>query len=213
MFNLSTVLLAAFTNESQMTIKLVKFNKLLIAILTSHHHLAEFIKVHGSGAVFIELINDSIQLLVSEGGEQLSDQGSQGLVGDEALVVLVVKPESVLELSLHGLNVRVLHQEGGAQLTELSELDLSGAVLINLEQQLLELLLGGSEAHGPHDLAEVISREEILLLGVEKIKANLQALDLVVGQVGLVIDLLEVNVGVGIGLGHDEGVLSFKGLE
>ena len=36
----------------------------------------------------------------------------------------------------------------------------------------------------------------------------LQALDLVVGQVGLVIDLLEVNVGVGIGLGHDEGVLS-----
>ena len=34
----------------------------------------------------------------------------------------------------------------------------------------------------------------------------LQALDLVVGQVGLVIDLLEVNVGVGIGLGHDEGV-------
>ena len=76
-----------------MTIKLVKFNKLLIAILTSHHHLAEFIKVHGSGAVFIELINDSIQLLVSQGGEQLSDQGSEGLVGDEALVVLVVEPE------------------------------------------------------------------------------------------------------------------------
>ena len=36
----------------------------------------------------------------------------------------------------------------------------------------------------------------------------LQALDLVIGQVGLIIDLLEVNVGVGIGLGHDEGVLS-----
>ena len=36
----------------------------------------------------------------------------------------------------------------------------------------------------------------------------LQALDLVVGQVGLIIDLLEVNVSVGIGLGHDEGVLS-----
>jgi len=40
----------------------------------------------------------------------------------------------------------------------------------------------------------------------------LQALDLVVGQVGLIIDLLEVNVSVRIGLGHDEGVLSFKGL-
>ena len=77
-----------------MTIELLIywFNKLLIAILTGHHHLAEFIKVHGSGAIFIELINDAIKLLVSEGGEQLSDQGSEGLVGDEALVVLVVQP-------------------------------------------------------------------------------------------------------------------------
>ena len=77
-----------------MTIKLLIywFNKLLIAILTGHHHLAEFIKVHGSGAIFIELINDAIELLVSEGGEQLSDQGSEGLVGDETLVVLVVQP-------------------------------------------------------------------------------------------------------------------------
>merc|ERR1712078_563978 len=184
-----------------MTIKLLiyRFNKLLIAILTGHHHLAEFIKVHGSGAIFIELINDTIKLLVSQ-GEQLSDQASEGLVGDEALVVLVIKPESVLELPLHGLDVRILHQEGGTQLTELSKLNLSGAVLVNLKQQLLELLLGGSEAHGPHDLSEVISREEILLLGVKQIKANLQALDLVVGQVGLIIDLLEVNVGVRIGL-------------
>jgi len=159
-----------------MTIKLLiyRFNKLLIAILTGHHHLAEFIKVHGSGAIFIELINDAIKLLVSEGGEQLSDQASEGLVGDEALVVLVVQPESVLKLPLHGLDVRILHQEGGTQLTELSKLNLSGAVLVNLEQQLLELLLGGSEAHGPHDLAQVISREEILLLGVEQIKANLE---------------------------------------
>ena len=36
----------------------------------------------------------------------------------------------------------------------------------------------------------------------------LQALDLVIGQVGLIVDLLKVNVGVGIGLGHDEGVIS-----
>merc|ERR1719251_404880 len=87
---------------------------------------------------------------------------SEGLVGDEALVVLVVQPESVLELPLHCLHVRILHQEGGTQLTELSKLNLSGAVLVNLEQQLLELLLSGSEAHGPHDLSQVISREDFL---------------------------------------------------
>ena len=39
----------------------------------------------------------------------------------------------------------------------------------------LQLLLGGTEAHGPHDLAEVVGGEEILLLGVEKIKAHLMA--------------------------------------
>ena len=83
-------------------------------------------------------------------------------------------PESILQLPLHGLHVRVLHQEGGAQLTELSKLDLSGAVLVNLEQQLLELLLGGSEAHGPHDLSEVISGEEINFLGVKQVKAGLE---------------------------------------
>ena len=83
-------------------------------------------------------------------------------------------PESVLELPLHGLDVRILHQEGGTQLTELGKLDLSGAVLVNLEQQLLELLLGGSEAHGPHDLSEVISGEEINFLGVKQVEAGLE---------------------------------------
>ena len=66
--------------------------KLLIAILTSHHHLAEFIKVHGSGAIFIELINNAIQLLVSQGGEQLTDQAPEGLSGDVAQTLLVVYP-------------------------------------------------------------------------------------------------------------------------
>ena len=83
-------------------------------------------------------------------------------------------PESIFQLPLHCLHVGVLHQEGGTQLTELSKLDLTGAILVNLKQQLLELLLGGSEAHGPHDLSEVISREEINFLGVKQIKTGLE---------------------------------------
>ena len=82
-------------------------------------------------------------------------------------------PERVLELPLHSLHVRILHQEGGAQLTELPNFYLPGAVFVNLEEQLLQLLLRRPEAHGPHDLAQVIGREEVLLLGVEKIKTNL----------------------------------------
>jgi hypothetical protein len=41
-------------------------------------------------------------------------------------------PEGVLEFSLHGLNVWILDQELGAELAELSELDLPAPVLVNL---------------------------------------------------------------------------------
>lgn len=36
------------------------------------------------------------------------------------------------------------------------------------------------------------------------VAAYLQAFDLVIGQVGLIIDLLKVNISVRIGLGHDD---------
>ena len=96
------------------------------------------------------------------------------------------------------------------------------------------------EAHRPHDVAEVIPGEELLLLRVKQVKADLSSsrlcirlgrrrskkkhhllnlehsfwgqevnkyfwwylktLDLIVGKIGLLIDLLKVNVSVGISL-------------
>ena len=66
-------------------------------------------------------------------------------------------PESILEFPLHCLHVRVLNKEGGAELTELSKLDLAGPVLVDFMQQVLQLILSGAEAHRSHDLAEIIS--------------------------------------------------------
>ena len=83
-------------------------------------------------------------------------------------------PESIFKFPLHGLHVGILHQEGGTQLAELSELDLAGAVLVDLEQEVLQLLLGGPEAHGPHDLSEFISGEVVLLLRIEQVEADLE---------------------------------------
>ena len=128
-------------------------------------------------------------------------------------------PESIFKFPLHGLHVGILHQEGGAQLAELSELDLSGAVLVDLEQEVLQLLLGGPEAHGPHDLAKIISGQEVNLLCVEEIKASLEiendglassnpknpyfeALDLVSSQSGALGDVVELNSGVRIVVSH-----------
>ena len=55
----------------------------------------------------------------------LTNEPSKSLHGDEPLALLVVEPERVPQLLLHGLHVRILHQEGCAQLTELSKLDLT----------------------------------------------------------------------------------------
>merc|ERR1712109_370452 len=122
-----------------------------------------------------------------------------------------IEPECVLQLPLHGLHVRVLDQEGGTELTELSDLNLSRAILVDLFKERLQLLLCGTEAHRPHDLAEIVGGEEILLLRVEQIKANLQTFDLINSEPGGVGDLLEVDVSVGVGLGHP-GLLMCEGL-
>ena len=49
------------------------------------------------------------------------------------------------------------------------------------------------ESHCSHDVAKVVSREELLLLGVEQVEADLQALDLICGQTSGLVQLLKVN--------------------
>ena len=63
-----------------------------------HHHFTELIKVHGSGSVLIELLKDSLQLLLGEGGEQLTDQAPEGLSGDVAQTLLVVYPDNDIQI-------------------------------------------------------------------------------------------------------------------
>ena len=93
--------------------------------------------------------------------------------------LLVEESEGLLELGPHGLGVGVLHQELGAQLAELGELDLPGTVLVDLGQDVHQLLLAGPEPHGAQDLVKVVRGQEVLLLGVEQVETVLQALDLV----------------------------------
>ena len=45
--------------------------------------------------------------------------------------------------------------------------------LVDLCEEFLELVLRGPEAHGPHDLPEVVSGQEVHLLGVEQVETNL----------------------------------------
>ena len=63
--------------------------------------------------------------------------------GDESICFLVVDSEGLLQLGLHGVLVWLLHEELGAELAELGELDLAGTVLIDLLEDVIELLLRG----------------------------------------------------------------------
>merc|ERR1711917_96405 len=149
----------------------------------SHHHLAELVKVHGAAAVLVQLLNDAVQFFICERGQELPDESSQCLGGDVAQPLLVVDPEGVLEFSLHGLDVGVLHQEGGAQLTKFTKLDLTGPVLV-----------------------KVVGGQKLLLLRVEQVEAHLETLDLIDGEAGGFSHLVKVNISVGVGLGHSETV-------
>ena len=56
----------------------------------AHHHLAELVKVHRPGPVLVELLDDPVQLLIREWSQQLANQASQGVAGDESLAFFVI---------------------------------------------------------------------------------------------------------------------------
>ena len=63
-----SVLRLQFIHQQQ---KLKKRQK---SLRLGHHHLAELVKVHGARAVLVELLEDALQLLLGEGGQQLGDE-------------------------------------------------------------------------------------------------------------------------------------------
>ena len=107
-------------------------------------------------------------------------------------------PKGVLQLPLHCLDVGILDKELGAELAELGKLNLAGAVLVDLLQNLHQLLLARSEAHRSQNLIEIVGRQELLLLRVEQVEAGLEAFDLVGFERGRLVDLLEIDPGIGV---------------
>ena len=47
--------------------------------------------------------------------------------------------------------------------------------LVDLQEQFLELVLRRPEAHGPHDLPQVVGGQEVNLLSVEQVETHLGA--------------------------------------
>merc|ERR1712179_128529 len=145
-----------------------------------------------------------------------SVRGARSSVMISLNVSLVMNPWPSLSYSLKAsLSSFFISSNGGSskesctKLAKLSEFNLSGSILINFMEKVSKLLLSWSEAHGPHDLSQIISRQELLLLCVKEIKANLQALNFISSEVGQVVDLLKVNISIRISPAHGDtsGVL------
>ena len=62
---------------------------------STHHHLTELVKVHGAGAILVQLVNDPVQLLLGERLQQLRDQPPQGVHSDEPFPIFVIDPEKL----------------------------------------------------------------------------------------------------------------------
>merc|ERR1712243_224498 len=137
-------------------------------------------------------------VIFSERSKEFSNQSSKCLCGDISKTLLVINPESILEFPLHGLHVRILYQECGTKLAELSKLNLTRTILINLCKEFFKFILSRSEPHGSHDLSQVISRQEFYLLGVKQIKTNFQTFDLIWLKSGVFSDFIKVNISIGV---------------
>merc|ERR1711982_76587 len=174
------------------------FLTLVLLLWLCHHHLTELIKVHGSRTIFIKFLKNTLKFLFSKRCEEFSNQSSKCLCCDVAKTLLVINPESILEFPLHGLHVRILHQECGTRLAELSKFNLTRTILINLCKEFLKLFLSRSEPHGSHDLSKIISRQELNLLGVKQIKTNFQTFDLIWLKSGVFSDFIKVNISIGV---------------
>merc|ERR1711915_700384 len=136
-------------------------------------------------------------------GESITNKTSQRLIGDEALALLVIKFESIFELSLHLFKRRILNYESCTKLTEFSKLNFTRSILIDFMEEICKLLLCWPKSHGSHDLSQIITRQEVLFLCIKEIKAHLQALYFIRLKICQVIDLFEIDISVRVCSSHD----------
>merc|ERR1739845_242053 len=133
------------------------------------HHVHEFVKVEGSGAVLIHLIDDTFDVFFRKPVVQLPQDLLEHLGGDVSVALLVVYSESFLELFLQGFFI-FLNKEFGGKDTKLFELKLTGTILVDFIDDFLERLLGHLEAHHPEDGRDGVDGDVAQLLRVERVE-------------------------------------------
>lgn len=140
--------------------------------LTSHH-FHKFVKVNRARPVRVDFLDHHVQIVVGQLVVQLPQDLAQAAGGDEAVTFLVVQTERLPEFLLQCLLV-LLNDELGRQRDELGELDLTGTILVDLLDHLLEDLAVEGLAHQPEDFGHRLGRDAASLVAVEAVEGLLQ---------------------------------------
>merc|ERR1719370_505765 len=122
---------------------------------------------------FINLLNDAIKISVSQFGVNLLQDLSEDIIGDEALAILVVNSEGLLEFVLQLLFV-LFNEELCGQFCELLKLKHARAIIIDLINDFLEVSLLDLDAHHAQDVADGLNTDGALALSVERLEGGLQ---------------------------------------
>lgn len=140
--------------------------------LTSHH-FHKFVKVNRARPVRVDLLDHHVQIVVGQLIVQLPQDLAQAAGGDETVTFLVVQTERLPQLLLQRFLV-LLNDELGGERHELGELDLTGTILVDLLDHLLEDLAVEGLAHQPEDFGHRLGRDAAGLVAVEAVEGLLQ---------------------------------------
>merc|ERR1719321_220667 len=160
------------------------------------HDAQELLLVHLPVSVAVSLVDHLLQLLVRHPLPELLRHPLQVLEGDLPGLVVVEEPEGLQDLVLRvAVQDLVRHH-----LEELLVLDGPGAVIIDVRDHLLDLLLLGLEAQGAHRYLQLLRVNGAGPIRVEEVEGLLDLLLLLLGELLLLLppgtDAAERHAGV-----------------
>mmetsp|Transcript_3376 Transcript_3376/g.5541 ORF Transcript_3376/g.5541 Transcript_3376/m.5541 type:complete len:232 (-) Transcript_3376:4-699(-) len=145
------------------------------------HDAVELVRVDLAVAVAVGLVDHVLQLLLRHVLAQLLGHPLQVLERDLARLVVVKEAEGLQDL----FPAVLLRHLGGHHLEELVKVDRAGAVLVNVRDHLLDLLLLRLKAQRPHRNLQLLGVNGAGAVGVEKIEGLPDLLFLLLGQLRL----------------------------
>merc|ERR1719407_327857 len=175
---LTTKLVAASRERQVLRLEVVVGGHVLKEVALLLHDAVELIDVDLAIAITVGLVDHVLELLIVDVLTELLSNTGEVAEGDLVGVVVVEELEHLLDI-LAGV---LLAHLGGHHLEELAELDGAIAVVIDVGDHLLELLVLDLEAKGTHGGLELADVDGAGLVTVEEVEGLTDLVHLLIGE-------------------------------